>query len=60
MGELILILGSKIHNFLTIFCRRTKISLEIQPEIKNWVFNVLSKNYKNSLFLCLKIDFVFL
>ena len=35
---LILILGSKIHNFLwKIFCR-TKISLKIQPEIPNLGF----------------------
>ena len=33
-GELILILGSKIHNLWTIFYRRTKISLKIQPEIQ--------------------------
>ena len=33
-GELILIFGSKIHNLWTIFYRRTKISLKIQPEIQ--------------------------
>ena len=33
-GELILILGSKIHNLWTNFYLRTKISLKIQPEIQ--------------------------
>ena len=37
-GELILIFGSKIHNFWTIFYRRTKISLKIQPEIQKFGF----------------------
>ena len=32
--ELILILGSKIHNFWTLFWCRTKILLKIQPEIQ--------------------------
>ena len=32
-GELILISGSKATIFFIIFCRRTKISLKIQPEI---------------------------
>ena len=34
IGEVILMLGSKIHNIFTIFWRRTKISLKIQPEIQ--------------------------
>ena len=38
IGELILILGSKIHNFFTIFWCRTKISLKIQPEIQKLGF----------------------
>ena len=33
-GELILIFVSKIHNLRTIFYRRTKFSLKIQPEIQ--------------------------
>ena len=38
MGELILILESEIHKFFTIFGRRTKISLKIQPEIQKLGF----------------------
>ena len=38
IGELILILGPKIHNLWTIFYRRTKISLKIQPEIQKFGF----------------------
>ena len=37
-GELILILGSKINNFWTIFLHRTKISLKILPEIQKLGF----------------------
>ena len=37
-GELILIFESKIHNFWTIFYRRTKISLKISPEIQKLGF----------------------
>ena len=46
-GELILILGSKIHNFFTIFWCHTKISLKIQQEIqKSDLKYFLSKNDK--------------
>ena len=47
-GYLILILGSKIHNFWTIFWCCTKISHKIQPEIQNLDLKYfLYKNDKN-------------
>ena len=50
IGELILILGSKVHSFLVIFCRIAKISLKIQPEIQKLGFlKVKSQNYKKML-----------
>ena len=61
MGELILILGSKIHNLLTIFCRLTKISLKIPQEIKKFDSKKFSEKIilKKCSFRALKLIFEF-
>ena len=49
IGELILILGSKIHNFLPFFGVAPKFHSKFSQKFKNWVFKKFSQKITKKL-----------